>query len=104
MSHESGKKKSLFIQNFGLIVKEARIYRGWTQGELAKRTGIARISISFFEEGLRNAELYFALRLSTVLGFPFDTYFTRDLNGWRSTIRQRHNEGDEVRTDPEHRE
>ncbi len=34
-------------------IRQSRVSRGWTQGELAKKAGIAQQRISLFERGLK---------------------------------------------------
>lgn len=49
------------------LVKESRVDRGWTQGELADRARVSRAWIAKVERGHRGAELEHILRLFQAL-------------------------------------
>jgi transcriptional regulator with XRE-family HTH domain len=51
------------LARFGSNVREARIARGWTQEELAHRTGLASVQVSRIERGKREIRLTTLLRL-----------------------------------------
>jgi len=48
-------------------VRAARIARGWTQEELAHRTGLATVQVSRIERGRREVRLTTLLRLVDAL-------------------------------------
>ncbi len=54
-------------QRFGANVRAARIARGWTQEELAHRTGLATVQVSRIERGRREVRLTTLLRLVDAL-------------------------------------
>ena len=55
------------VQQFGANVRAAREARGWTQEELAHRTGLAVVQVSRIERGVREVRLTTVLRLITGL-------------------------------------
>ena len=57
---------------FGQKVKYRRIAQNFTQGELAKRTGIKQPTLSSIESGRRNPSLTIAARLASALGCTLD--------------------------------
>jgi transcriptional regulator with XRE-family HTH domain len=58
------------VEEFGVRVRKARDSRGWTQEELATRTGLAMVQISRIERGKREVRLTTLLRLAKALGVP----------------------------------
>jgi HTH-type transcriptional regulator / antitoxin HipB len=54
-------------QRFGQNVRAARLARGWTQEELAHRTGLASVQVSRIERGKREVRLTTLLRLTAAL-------------------------------------
>jgi transcriptional regulator with XRE-family HTH domain len=54
-------------RRFGANVRAARLERGWTQEDLAGRTGLAVVQISRIERGVREIRLTTLLRLLTAL-------------------------------------
>jgi DNA-binding Xre family transcriptional regulator len=55
------------LQRFGAKVRAARLARGWTQEELAHRTGLASVQVSRIERGKREVRLSTLLRLVRAL-------------------------------------
>ena len=55
------------LERFGRNVREARLARGWTQEELAHRTGLAAVQVSRIERGRREVRLRTLLRLVKAL-------------------------------------
>ena len=55
------------MERFGRNVREARLARGWTQEELAHRTGLATVQVSRIERGRREVRLGTLLRLVKAL-------------------------------------
>jgi transcriptional regulator with XRE-family HTH domain len=51
------------LARFGENVRAARRARGWTQEELAHRTGLATVQVSRIERGRREVRLTTLLRL-----------------------------------------
>jgi transcriptional regulator with XRE-family HTH domain len=58
------------VQRFGANVRSARLARGWTQEELASRTGLASVQVSRIERGVREIRLTTLVRLLTALEVP----------------------------------
>jgi transcriptional regulator with XRE-family HTH domain len=54
-------------EKFGANVRAARLARGWTQEELAHRTGLATVQVSRIERGKREVRLTTLLRLVAAL-------------------------------------
>lgn len=59
-------------RRFGARLAAVRRGRGWTQDELANRSGINRTYISGLENGERNIGLLNLVRLAAALGVPPD--------------------------------
>lgn len=57
-------------QRLGENVRKARVERGWTQEELADRTGLAVVQISRIERGRREVRLSTIVRLLDGLEIP----------------------------------
>ncbi len=57
-------------QRFGRNVRAARLARGWTQEELAERTGLAAVQVSRIERGVREVRLTTLTRLLAALERP----------------------------------
>ena len=55
------------LARFGSNVRTARLARGWTQEDLAHRTGLASVQVSRIERGRREIRLTTFLRLLTAL-------------------------------------
>jgi ribosome-binding protein aMBF1 (putative translation factor) len=55
------------VARFGAKVRAARQARGWTQEELAERSGMAAVQISRVERGVREVRLTTLLRLARAL-------------------------------------
>lgn len=60
-------------------VKQHRVERGWSQGELAKRLGVSRQTINAVETDKYDPSLPLALRMAKVFGIPVDALFH---DGW----------------------
>ena len=59
-------------------VKEHRVGRGWSQGELARRLGVSRQTINAVETDKYDPSLPLALRMARVFGIPVDALFHDD--------------------------
>lgn len=55
------------LKRFGANVRASRRERGWTQEELAHRTGLAPVQVSRIERGVREIRLTTLLRLLDAL-------------------------------------
>ncbi len=67
------------LVKFGNNVRAARLARGWTQEELAHRTGHASVQISRIERGKREIRLLTLLRLIRAFDISADDVL-RDLS------------------------
>lgn len=56
----------------GVLVREAREARGWSQVELAERLGLSGAQVSRVEAGLRGVSLDVLARLAQELEIPAD--------------------------------
>ena len=59
-------------------VKEHRVERGWSQGELARRLGVSRQTINAVETDKYDPSLPLALRMAKIFGKPVDALFHDD--------------------------
>ncbi len=57
-----------FFRELGGVIREARIQKGLSQGQLALRIGMKQPDISRVEEGKKNMTLFTLMRLCKVLG------------------------------------
>lgn len=55
-------------KQFGKIVRETRLKKGLSQGDVAKRLNVYRSYISGFERGVRNPSLGVVERIAKALG------------------------------------
>jgi transcriptional regulator with XRE-family HTH domain len=55
------------VRRFGENVRSARKERGWTQEDLAHRTGLTSVQVSRVERGVRETRLTTLLRLLIAL-------------------------------------
>lgn len=65
------------VKRFGENVRAARQARGWTQEELAHRTGLASVQISRIERGRREVRITTLVRLRDALGVSADELLSR---------------------------
>ena len=63
---------------YGERLRSARIYRGLTLTELAKRTEISKQSLSLYENGKNTPDYMKVRRLASTLNFPYDYFFQKD--------------------------
>jgi transcriptional regulator with XRE-family HTH domain len=61
------RRRSL-LGDFGTLLRQYRHSAGWTQEELAERSGISTHAISVLESGRRRPRLSSVARLATALG------------------------------------
>jgi transcriptional regulator with XRE-family HTH domain len=61
------------VRLFGENVRTARKARGWTQEELAEKTGLAAVQVSRIERGVREVRITTLLRLLKALELPPET-------------------------------
>lgn len=61
------------LERFGRNVREARAGRGWTQEDLAGRTGLSPVQISRIERGVREVRLSTLVKLTAGLGVDANT-------------------------------
>ena len=60
------------MSDFKNMLKEARLAKGWTQADLAKKTNLTPAAISQFESGDREPNLDSLKKLSEELNVPLD--------------------------------
>jgi transcriptional regulator with XRE-family HTH domain len=65
------------VARFGENVREARQAHGWTQEELARRSGLASVQISRIERGKREVRLTTLVRLLDALSVSADDLLSR---------------------------
>lgn len=58
-------------KNFGEILRKTREYKGLSQSELARQTGVHKRSIIYWEQGTQNISLENADKLLKALGTEF---------------------------------
>lgn len=63
-------------------IKEFRIALGFSQEELANKTGVRRETIVFLEKGKYNPSLRLAFRTAKALGTTIDELFFFDDEEW----------------------
>lgn len=63
---------------YGERLKSARMYRGLTLTELAKRTEISKQSLSLYENDVNTPDYMKVRRLALELNFPYDHFFQKD--------------------------
>jgi transcriptional regulator with XRE-family HTH domain len=56
-------------------LKDARIYRGYSQQELADKVDVTRQAISSYEKGKKNPSIEVLTNISMELKFPFDFFY-----------------------------
>ena len=60
-------------------LKKQRLLKGWTQLELAKRSGIHQVTISLLENGYKKPGLNEIIRLTKALEVDATTLFTSEV-------------------------
>ena len=63
---------------YGERLRSARMYRGLTLTELAKRTEISKQSLSLYENDNNTPDYMKVRRLASELNFPYDYFFQKD--------------------------
>jgi transcriptional regulator with XRE-family HTH domain len=61
-------KKSLVAIKLGSHIRELRYAKGWTQEDLAERSGMNSVQISHLENGRNEAKISTILRLAKAFG------------------------------------
>jgi ribosome-binding protein aMBF1 (putative translation factor) len=56
----------------GEVIRAARIARGWSQEELARRVGVRQGHISYVERGVKTPSVGLLVRLFSELGISMD--------------------------------
>lgn len=59
------------MKTFSTRLKQARRARGWTQAELARRSGLCRCNIALYESGRRVPEIRVLSLFCETLKLPF---------------------------------
>lgn len=65
-------RKTINLKEFGMIVKDARTARGWTQGKLAELTGFPISNICNIEKGNYNLTVGKMNKVTSVLNIYVD--------------------------------
>lgn len=61
-------------QEFGEKLRSLREAKGWSQAELARRSGVRQANISRYEQGLREPSWSIAVALAAALGVNVDAF------------------------------
>lgn len=72
-------KTSPLSSAFGKAVKQTRLSKGWTQDDLAEKSGLDRSYISRIERGLKNPSLSVVWDLANYLDISLFTLLTTTL-------------------------
>ena len=73
------------VQLFAARLKEIRLFRGISQGEIAQRLKVSRTLVAYWEtEGRRPNGKDILIRLSRILDVPLD-YLLGNIDTWRKT-------------------
>jgi ribosome-binding protein aMBF1 (putative translation factor) len=59
-------------RGLGEVIRAARIARGWSQEELARRVGVRQGHISYIERGVKTPSVNLLVRLFSELGISMD--------------------------------
>lgn len=70
--------------NIGERIKAARTKAGLTQAQLAERTGVAMITISQYERGIRQPRMEQLRKIAFALGLYISDLVDGTEEGWRS--------------------
>lgn len=68
-------------RDFGAVLRDARLRRGWTQQQLADRINTSRQWVIAFEHGKPSAEIGNVLRAVAALGIAVDIVQAPDMSG-----------------------
>lgn len=69
--------KIISVRDIAALVKQERKKRGWTQAELAMRSGVSRDWVIALEKGKPTLELGIVLRAVKALRISLRPHFTR---------------------------
>ena len=61
------KNDQAYLEKIGLLIQEARVYRGMTQSELAEKLKTSQSAVNRIESGKQNLTLEMLTRISEVL-------------------------------------
>lgn len=61
-----------YVPGFGELIKRARVEKGWSGNELAKRAGVAQTAVSAIERGVHAPSLRAAVLLLSALEVDLD--------------------------------
>ena len=60
------------------LVRELRVRRGWSQGELAEQLEVSRQTVNAIETGKYDPSLPLAFRIAKLFGQPIERIFLPD--------------------------
>lgn len=78
------RSERAILREFGSRVRAARNKRGWSQEELADRTGMDRTYIGGIERGERNVALLNVNKLAVALGEGFNGFLPYETGSRRT--------------------
>ena len=60
------------VETLGELVRDQRKQRGWSQSQLAEKTGVSRLWVGQFEKGKETVELGLVLKVMRALDLSLD--------------------------------
>ena len=78
-------RKNLISRQFGEVLRQYRLSRGWSQSVLSTKSKVDRTYISQIERGLKNLSLYNVHRLADALRISPADFFVA--GGSKRTVR-----------------
>lgn len=66
------------VQSIGQAMRDARLNKGWSISELARRSNVSQSNISAYERGFRQPGIYMVADLADALGISIDKYIGRE--------------------------
>lgn len=67
------------MKTVGQIIKEKRLERGWTQGKLAKKVGVSKSLIGFYERDQTTPTIFVMCDMADVFGCTIDELCGRNI-------------------------
>ena len=63
------------LKKLGKLIKTWRILSEMTQAELAKKIGVSRSTVGFWESGTKEPSATHFIRLVTIMGIPWESIY-----------------------------